>query len=119
MDEYTALCRMSARMLTILGYEATYTQDSAEAIALYGNALRTGNAFAVVILDLTMATGQGARDVLACLQPLDPQVQAIVSSGYIDDPVLTQYRLHGFCGALAKPFTMAELAAVVQRSVRH
>jgi hypothetical protein len=38
----------------------------------------------------------------------------IVASGYTYDPIITQYQDYGFCGALAKPFTMQELATVMQ-----
>ena len=35
---------------------------------------------------------------------LDPHVKAIVSSGYSDDPVMSHFEEHGFCGAVAKPY---------------
>lgn len=119
MDEEALLCRVMAQMLRDLGYEVTTTQNGYEAVERYAEALARGQSFTAVILDLTVRTGYGARAILPQLQALDPRVQAIVASGYTYDPVLTQYQAYGFCGALAKPFTMQELATVLQGALGH
>jgi hypothetical protein len=38
------------------------------------------------------------------LREIDPQVRAIVSSGYAMDPIMADFRQHGFCGMIAKPY---------------
>ncbi len=40
-------------------------------------------------------------------------VRDVVSSGYANDEVLANYRKHGFCGVLPKPYTRDELAALL------
>ena len=45
---------------------------------------------------------------------IDPAVRAIVSSGYSSDPVLADYRAHGFAGMVAKPYRVNEFAAELQ-----
>jgi DNA-binding NarL/FixJ family response regulator len=45
---------------------------------------------------------------------LDPAVKALISSGYIDDPVMADYSDYGFSGMLVKPYTMEELRNAVQ-----
>jgi two-component system cell cycle sensor histidine kinase/response regulator CckA len=39
----------------------------------------------------------------------DPEARLIVASGYSNDPVLAEYRKHGFRAAVAKPFSLKEL----------
>ena len=56
-----------------------------------------------MILDLTVKRGMGGKDAVRALLKIDPQVNAIVSSGYSNDPVLTDFRAYGFTGSLAKP----------------
>jgi CheY-like chemotaxis protein len=114
MDEEALLCRVIAQMLGELGYEVATTQDGHAAVELYTEAFANGQSFTAVILDLTVRTGYGACHILPHLQALDPQVQVIVASGYTYDPIIIQYQDYGFCGALAKPFTMQELATVMQ-----
>ena len=46
---------------------------------------------------------------------LDPDVRAIVSSGYSNDAIIANYQGHGFSAAIAKPYQMAELSDVVRR----
>ena len=87
--------------------------DGREAIERYGGALREGRRFDVVILDLTVPAGMGALDTLQWLRELDPAVRVLVSSGYADDPVLLNFRQHGFRGTVTKPYCLAELAKVL------
>ena len=47
------------------------------------------------------------------LLQLDPQVQAIVSSGYGDDPIMANYKKFGFKSVIAKPYKISELSLVL------
>jgi hypothetical protein len=46
---------------------------------------------------------------------MDPQVRAIVSSGYSNDPAMKDYRAYGFIGALPKPYTMKDLSETLNK----
>ncbi len=69
----------------------------------------SGQPFDLVILDLTVKGGMGGKDAVKALLKIDPQVKAIVSSGYSNDPVMTDFKTYGFTGALPKPNTKKEL----------
>jgi DNA-binding NtrC family response regulator len=43
------------------------------------------------------------------LTDIDPDVKAVVSSGYSDDAALSNYREQGFKAFLKKPYNMEEL----------
>jgi DNA-binding NarL/FixJ family response regulator len=43
----------------------------------------------------------------------DPEVRAIVSSGYSSDPILEKYEKYGFKGVLPKPYEMEKLSDVL------
>lgn len=115
MDDDDMLRHLVSTMVQRLGYEVESAKDGTEALALYQAARVLGRPFAVVILDLTVPGGMGGKDTIASLLELDPQVQAIVSSGYSNDPIMANYPQYGFKGVVAKPYTMEELSAVLQR----
>jgi len=55
----------------------------------------------------------GGKDVISQLLTIDPQVRAIVMSGYSNDPVLANYQEYGFKGRVAKPFNLVDLSVVL------
>ena len=44
---------------------------------------------------------------------MDPEVKAIVSSGYSNDIILSHYKKYGFKGLIAKPYRIMELSRVL------
>jgi DNA-binding NarL/FixJ family response regulator len=76
-------------------------------------ATREGKPFDVVIADLTVRDGMGGQELIEQLHRIDPEVRAVISSGYSTDPVLYDFRRHGFLGVVAKPYKIEELCAVL------
>jgi CheY-like chemotaxis protein len=116
MDDEAAIRELTAQLLGTLGFEVTAVPDGLEAVKLYERALRGGEKFQAVILDATVRGGMGGLATIARLRNLDPNVTAIVCSGYSDEAALSEFLTYGFRGALPKPFTRRELADVLQRA---
>lgn len=110
MDDEAMIRDLAVHLLQRLGYEAHTARDGEEALALYARALERGRPYDAVILDITVRGGMGGKEAIRGLRDLDPRVRAIVSSGYADDPGVINYREHGFCGVVAKPYRIQELA---------
>ncbi len=91
------------------------TLDGKHAIELYKLSLNTGVPFDVVILDLTIPGGVGGQEVIKEILAFDPGAKAIVSSGYAEGPIMSNYYLYGFKGVLAKPYTQLQLFAALNR----
>ncbi|MGE3536056.1 MAG: response regulator [Candidatus Tectimicrobiota bacterium] len=115
MDDEELIGNMLSAMLTHLGYTATCVRDGAAAVQAYAQAQAAGQPFAAVILDLTIPGGMGGRETLARLRASDPQVKALVSSGYTHDDVLADVVRYGFQGAVNKPYTLGQLRDTLQR----
>ena len=109
MDDEKMLRDMAKILLDSIGYDGAVAADGESAIALYRRAFEAGKPFHAVILDLTIPGGIGGKEVVKILQDLDPNLKAIVSSGYADDPVVSNYQRYGFIGALSKPYDMQEM----------
>ena len=73
--------------------------------------------FQAVILDATVRGGLGGVATLERLRNVDPEVVAVISSGYCDEAALNEFLTFGFKAALPKPFTRAELGDVLQRAI--
>ncbi|OGQ97747.1 MAG: hypothetical protein A2521_02275 [Deltaproteobacteria bacterium RIFOXYD12_FULL_57_12] len=104
MDDERMLRELAGRMLEGAGYEVETAGDGEEAIQKFKQAQQAGLPFGAVILDLTIKGGLGGAETIKRLKKLDPGVRAIVASGYANDPVMLQYREHGFLDALQKPY---------------
>ncbi len=113
MDDEQDIRAVAGQMLEYLGYEAHFAADGKEAIAMYSRALEADRPYGVVIVDLTVPGGMGARDVVQRLLALDPQARVVVSSGYSNDAILTEFARYGFRGAVAKPFAVHELSSAM------
>ena len=109
MDDEEMLRDVSSAMLSKLGYEVKVAIDGVEAIEMYKKARESGEPYDVVILDLTNNIGMGGVEAIKKLRKIDPEIRAIVATGYSFDPVVENYRAYGFCGAMTKPFGMDEL----------
>jgi len=109
MDDEEMLRNMLRKMLSLAGYEVQTAADGAEAVALYAAARDAGQPFAAVILDLTVPGGMGGREAIDKLLEIDPEVKAIVSSGYSTDPVMSDFRKYGFSAIAVKPYSVEAL----------
>ncbi len=115
MDDEATILKTTKQMLEGLGYDVTCTADGREAIARYRAARDAGSPFDVVLLDITVPGGLGGKDTMRELIAIDPDVKAIVSSGYSNDPVMASYRKYGFKGVITKPCLMEELDEAIRR----
>ena len=116
MDDEEAIRELTSQLLGTLGYEVTAVPDGLEAVRIYERALRKGEHFQAVILDATVRGGMGGLATIERLRSMDPQVNAIICSGYSDEAALSEFLAYGFRGALPKPFTRSELADALQRA---
>lgn len=113
MDDEEMVRLVARTMLKRIGYEVESATDGAEAIELYKKAKESGQPFDAVIMDLTVPGGIGGKEAIKRILDVDPEVKAIVSSGYFNDPVMADFKRYGFCGVVAKPYTIGELSKVL------
>jgi two-component system, cell cycle sensor histidine kinase and response regulator CckA len=104
-------------MLKSLGYAAVCVSTGQEAIRCFKEQSGRAGRIDGLIFDLTVPNGQGGRETIDEIRKLDATVPVFVSSGYADDPVMTHPAEYGFTASLIKPFTLAELAGILDRYV--
>ncbi|MCK9296942.1 MAG: ATP-binding protein [Desulfobulbaceae bacterium] len=123
MDDEEMLRDVTRDILEMVGYRVETACNGEEAIELYAQAQLAGAPFGAVILDLTIKGGMGGRETIKRLQEIDPDIRAIVVSGYSHDPVMANFKEYGFFDALQKPYRLEDLErslhAVAQACGKH
>jgi PAS domain S-box-containing protein len=117
MDDESAIRELTSQLLATMGYEVTAVPDGSEAVRIFERAVRKGEHFRAVILDATVRGGLGGVETIERLRSIDPEVNAIICSGYSDEAALSEFLSYGFRGALPKPFTRRELADALQKAL--
>ena len=113
MDDAPFVRAFVSRALVLLGYEVELAASGDEAVELFSKAQGASRPFDIVILDLTVPGGMGGAEAVEHLRAVDPTVCAIASSGYSASPVMAKPDEYGFAGVIAKPYTIAQLEAVL------
>ncbi len=115
MDDEEDIRGLIGEVLAHFGHTVVLAGDGAETIELYKDAMESGQPFDAVIMDLTIPGGMGGKEAIKKLLKIDPSVRAIVSSGYSNDPIMADFKSHGFRGVVAKPYEVRELVETLNR----
>jgi len=119
MDDEDFIREVANEMLTRMGYEVAQASGGEEAISIVKNSIADQKPFQAVILDLTIPGGMGGKAVIKALLAMDPNIKAIASSGYSDDPVMAQPERFGFKGKIKKPYLKEELGEILLKVMNH
>ncbi|HNC22685.1 MAG TPA: PAS domain S-box protein [Opitutaceae bacterium] len=118
MDDEDPIRTMVDVLLSRLGLQVTTVPDGSDLLREYQAARAAGQPYDLVIMDLTVPGGMGGKEAMQELRKIEPEVRAIVSSGYSGDPVLANFRAHGFCGIVPKPYRLSDLANAVRNALK-
>jgi signal transduction histidine kinase len=103
MDDEEFLLDAIGKVITSLGYQVDGVKSGQDAVELYKKAKQSATPFDAV------------KQAMQEIQKIDPGVRAIATSGYSEDPVISDPASSGFRGALRKPYSIEELGAVIEK----
>ena len=118
MDDEEFIRDLAIQMLSKMGYDVAVANDGGQAIEMYMRAQKRGEPFDVVILDLTIPGGMGGKEAIRKLGKLDPNVKALVSSGYSNDPIMSNFRDYGFLGVVKKPYRIQDMSDALRSVIK-
>jgi DNA-binding NarL/FixJ family response regulator len=101
-------------LLERLGLQVTVTCDGDAAVREFATARMEGSPYDVVVFDLTVPGGMGGAHAMREILKIDPAAKGIVSSGYSSDPVMANFRAHGFRGSVPKPYRIADFSRTIR-----
>lgn len=117
MDDEEIILDATSDILDEIGYTVGVAKDGSEAIKRYKEALKSSEPYDVVIMDLVIPGAMGGVETIRELLEIDPDVKAVVSSGYSTDPVIANYKKYGFSGAVTKPYKIEDLDRLIRQAI--
>ncbi|MBN2364177.1 PAS domain S-box protein, partial [candidate division WOR-3 bacterium] len=119
MDDENMIRENTHDMLSYLGYECDVTSSGTQAVEMYEKRMKEGGGYDAVILDLTVPGEMGGKRAMKLIKDCDEKAVGIVSSGYSDDPVLSEFSKFGFSGRILKPYKIEELSVLLSELIGH
>ena len=117
MDDEEVIRSLASDMLEELGYTTVTCAEGAEAVRIYREYRERGEAFAAVILDMTVPGGMGGKEAAERIRCIDPNAVLVISSGYSVDLGSADRDNVLFSGIVPKPYNFQQLARELLRVI--
>ncbi|MCX5867727.1 MAG: ATP-binding protein [Proteobacteria bacterium] len=117
MDDEESIRKTLGRLLGFMDYRVDFAACGEEAIEMYRKAKESGKDYTAAIMDMTVPGKMGGREAAGIINEIDPEARLIVSSGYSDDDLMTNYKFYGFIGVMVKPYTLKELQETLEKVI--
>ena len=114
LDDDKMVLNVATKLLEHLDFVVESSLQSDDAISKFEMAAKKGNSFDLVIIDLTIPGDIDAVSLLNKLKNINSDFSAIISSGYVNDPLMIDYKEHGFDGAIAKPYDFDKISKLIK-----
>ncbi len=118
LEDDESVITTTSRILQHLGHSVEVARHGAQAVECFARSRYPDMYFDLLLLDLTICGGMGGREAILKIREIDPEVIAVVTSGYADDPVMSNCKEYGFDASLTKPFNIRTLRCLIEDLVR-
>ena len=98
MDDDAQVRETAREILSSFDYNLTETENGPDAIKVYDEAYKSGKPFDFCILDLIIPGGMSGSECAKEIHKINSAALLLVSSGYSNDPVLSEPKKYGFFG---------------------
>nr|WP_321466200.1 response regulator [uncultured Desulfobulbus sp.] len=114
MEDEEVIREVVCGMFQYLGCVCDLAVNGQEGVELYAESVGEGHPYDLVMTDLQVSDGMGGLDMAQHILELDPQARLFVSSADAQDRVMREYREYGFLGKVKKPYSVQNLAAMLE-----
>ncbi len=113
VDDEDSIIEVSGMMLNKLGYKVLTAKSGKEALQTYQS---ENNSIAIVIIDMIMPL-MGGGETYDRLKKMDPELKALLASGYSIDGQAREILNRGCDGFIQKPFDIADLSTKLREII--
>ena len=117
MDDEEMIRDVASDMLASMGHSCDCVYGGQEALVRYINAHASGEPYDLVVMDLTIPNGMGGKEAISELLKIDQEAKVIVSSGYSNDPVMSDYQSYGFKYVMPKPYKIKDFESAITQAM--
>lgn len=114
VDDEEPVRKLAGKALARLGFEVITAGNGFEAVKLF---TPRHQEFTFVLLDLTMPKMDGLA-TLAEIKKINPQIKAVLASGFDAHELTERFAKCGFTGFIQKPYQIKTLVEVVQKTIQ-
>ena len=114
VDDEEIVRSVAESFLRHLGYDVLTASDGQEAVEYY---TKFGPEIDAVLIDMIMPR-MGGRECFRALRGVNPDVRAVLSTGYGSDVMAQELLDEGMRGFVPKPYRLEELAEALARALR-
>lgn len=111
LDDEEFILDILKNMLIKLGFTVDHTKNGKEVLDL----IESNKKYDAIILDLTVPNGLGGKDIIDQIREKYPSIPIFASSGYFNDPVMSEPKKFGFSACIPKPYRNKDLANVLAK----
>ena len=113
MDDEEMILNITEKLFKKLGFFVAVSKNGEEMLNIYKNAMKKGEKFDIVLIDLTIHGGMGGEEAVKKLLELDKDAVAVVSSGYSNSPIMANFKDYGFKACLIKPYKIDDIKNLI------
>jgi len=113
VDDEEPVRKLVCNMMEVMGFTVLSASDGQKCVEIFR---AEGNRIRLVLLDMTMPHLDG-EETFRELRRLQHDVKVILSSGYSQQSITSQFAGRGLAGFIQKPFRFEELAQAVRSAL--
>jgi two-component system, cell cycle sensor histidine kinase and response regulator CckA len=113
LDDEEPLRRMFEKMIARLGYDPVSASTGDETVKIFRKAAGSVDPVEAVLIDMTHKFSIRGEETIQKLREINPDIPIIICTGHPNDPIVADFKSHGFSGVLIKPFTKNELGLLM------
>lgn len=115
MDDDMVIRLAMAKLIEGLGYKVETFESGETAVVSYKEKFDSGDPYDIVILDYTVKNGINGKETMRQIKEINNDAIGILASGRIQSDEIDDYEDYGFNQIIAKPFTIHDLAIILEK----
>jgi two-component system, cell cycle sensor histidine kinase and response regulator CckA len=115
MDDEDSVRQLLSELLKDMDMPHELAETGERGLELFKAASDSGHPYDIVFADLTVPGGMGGKEMMRGMRLSGLKFKSVVISGYSNDPIMSDYRQHGFDACLMKPFKIMDFQRIVEQ----